>query len=234
MALVGRRRGAARAHHEPGVGFLARDQPRWRDGRLRQQARRRHCAAALPDVARRWRARTPDERADRRRAADVVPRRQADRVPQPRVERSRHDGQAGRAAQGARRRQDHGAGVGRRAHLLLGHLDRRSPAARDERLRDRRRAFEPHSRYGLRAAAHGRATRLSALRHRARRQGARFRRGLQPGRERRQPRRVHGPGRRQGGREPHVDQQGLGHRAALQPRRSLARLGPAAHRGFLR
>ena len=31
MGVVGRRQGAARAHHEPGVGFFAHDQPRRRD-----------------------------------------------------------------------------------------------------------------------------------------------------------------------------------------------------------
>ena len=87
----------------------------------------------IPDRRRRSAAR--HQRPDRGRRAEVVPRLEADRVPQPRLA-DLDLGRPGETAQGAQGLEDDRAGLRPAAGAPLGPLARR---ARDPRLRDRRR-----------------------------------------------------------------------------------------------
>ena len=117
-------------------------------------------------------------------------------------------GEAGRPAEGAHRREEQRADLGRWPDLLLGHLARRPPAARVQRRYRGWRAGEPHRRHRARAAACRGAARFAPVRHLAGRQGTRLRRRHQPGRQRDEPRRLHRGDRRQGRGEPQRGQQG--------------------------
>ncbi len=234
VAVVCGRQDPACADHAPGQRFGAAVQSGRTFACLRQPAGGRHRPSAVPVAARRWRATAPDERPDRCGAAQVVSRWPPDRLPEPRLARPRHDGQAGRAAEGARRVEEHCAGLGCRSGLLLGYLARRSTTARVQRWPRRRRARQPDRGHRPATDAHGRASRGVAVRPVAGRQGTGLCRRLGSGRECAEPRCVHRPGRCELGRESQCWQRSERHGAAVQPGWSLARVRTATDQGLLR
>ena len=106
VAVVRGRQGRARTDHAPGERLVAAVQPGRQDAGLRQPARRRHGATAVPAAGRRRRGDAHHQRADRRRTAQVASRRQAHRLPEPRLGRPRHHGGAGHPAEGTHRQQE--------------------------------------------------------------------------------------------------------------------------------